>query len=158
MKNLRTHAVCVCMSLMSICSFAQKETNPPVNEPDYNKPRLFDNLPEKIAVNIDAVSTLFNKAIGASVDLGLSATSQFQFDGEVVSRASKFNDKLQSVVVRSSNFNGAGLTISKIIADDGSVIYRGRIISLKHGDLFELQKEDNGYVLVKKNFYDLINE
>ena len=144
--------------LMSFCSFAQTQTVPPLNEPDYNKPRLFDNLPEKISVNINNVSTLFNTAIGATVDLGLSDNVTFQVNGEIVSTTSKSNGRVQKVVIRASNFAGAGMTISRITNDDGSVIYRGRILSLKHGDLFELQKENEGYVFVKRSYYDLVNE
>lgn len=143
---------------MSLCAFAQTDTQPPINEPDYNKPRLFNNLPDIIPVKIENFTPLFTAAIGAAVDLGLEASGQIRIDGQVVSTVSKFNDKLQSVVIRSTNFNGAGLTISKITKEDGTTIYRGRIISLKHGDLYELQKEGDNYVLIKKNFYDLINE
>lgn len=158
MKNLRIHAVCVCIAVMSISSTVNAQVTPPVNEPNQNKPRLFDNLPDRIPIDINKFTPLFTSAIGAEIDLGVSEKAQFQFDGEVVSTASKFDNKLQSVVIRSSNYNGAGFTISKITNDDGSVIYKGRIISLKHGDLFELQKEADGYVLVKRNFYDLVNE
>jgi hypothetical protein len=41
---------------------------------------------------------------------------------------------------------------------DGTTKYTGRIISIRHGDLYQLIQEDAGWVLVKKNFYDLINE
>ena len=155
MKNLRTHAVCVCLSLMSICSYAQSNTRPPLNEPDYNKPRLFNNLPERIPFSVTNV-TLFNASIGAAVDLGLSDTVPFTMDGEVI--ATSFSDKVQKLVVRSSNYPGANMTISKVTNNDGSVSYHGRILSIKHGDFYELQKSIEGYVLVKKSFYDLINE
>lgn len=158
MKNLRIHTVCVCLMLMSFCSFVQAQNAPPLNEPDYNKPRLFDNLPAKIPVNIDNVSSLFNNAIGANVDLGLSDIVQFQLNGELISTTSKSNGRVQKVVIRSANYAGAAMTISKITKEDGSVLYHGRILSLKHGDLFELQKETEGYVLVKRNYYDLVNE
>ncbi|MBK7292080.1 MAG: hypothetical protein KBF82_12600 [Chitinophagaceae bacterium] len=156
MKNLRTHAVCVCLSLMSICSYAQSNTRPPLNEPDYNKPRLFNNLPERIPFSVTNVTSLFNASIGAAVDLGLSDTVPFTMDGEVI--ATSFSDKVQKLVVRSSNYPGANMTISKVTNNDGSVSYHGRILSIKHGDFYELQKSIEGYVLVKKSFYDLINE
>ena len=158
MKNLRIHAVCVLFMLMSFCSFAQTQNPPPLNEPDYSKPRLFDNLPEKVSVNINNVSSLFNSAIGAAVDLGLSDNIQFQVNGEVVSKTSKSDGSVQKVVIRASNFSGAGITISRITNDDGSFLYRGRILSLKHGDYFELKKENEGYVFIKRNYYDLVNE
>lgn len=157
MKNLRFYVVCVCITLMSSSNlFAQEK--PPLNEPDLNRPTLFQDLPSKIAVNIDQIVSLFEKSIGSTIDLGKSAVAQFQFDGEVVSKASNATDGIQSVVIRSAYFNGAGITISKITDENGNATFRGRIISLKHGDLFVLSKENGGYVFVKKNYYDLVNE
>ena len=157
MKNLRTLAVCVCISLMSLSSFAQSNNGqPPLNEPDYNRPRLFNNLPEKVPFNVNNVSSLFNVSIGAAVDLGLSETVPFIMNGDVIATTS--TDKVQKLVIRSSNYAGANMTIIRITNDDGSVTYRGRIRSFKHGDFYELQKSTEGYVLVKKSFYDLINE
>lgn len=156
MKNLRTHAVCFCIMLVSICTAAQNNDRPPLNEPDYNRPRLFNNLPEKVAFNVNNVSSLFNASIGGAVDVELSENAQFRFNGEVIS--STATDKVQKVVIRSSNFNGANMTIIKVTNDDGSVMYRGRILSFKHGDFYELQKSTEGYVLVKKDYYQLVNE
>ncbi|MEO5945293.1 MAG: hypothetical protein ABIP79_00640 [Chitinophagaceae bacterium] len=159
MKNLRTHAVCVCISLMSLSSFAQTNSKPPINEPDYNKPRLFDNLPERIPVNINNISSLFNSAIGVEVGKGISENpSTFRIEGQVIANSLTNNDKQQNVVIRSTNYNGAGFTISKTIDADGAVTYNGRLINLKYGDLYLLEKDKEGYTLVKKNFYDLINE
>ncbi len=159
MKNLRNCAVCVCFSIISLCAFAQTETRPPVNEPDYNKPRQFDNLPARIPVNINSISSLFNSTIGVEVGIGISEDpSTLRIEGQVIANSLTNNEKQQNVVIRSSNFNGSGFTISKIIETDGSVTYNGRIINLKFGDLYSLEKDKEGYVLVKKNFYDLINE
>lgn len=159
MKNLRTHAVCVCISLMSLSSFAQNNSKPPLNEPDYNKPRLFDHLPERIPVNIHSLSSLFNTTIGVEVGKGISENATtLRIEGQVIANSLTNNDKQQNVVIRSSNFNGAGFTISKTIEEDGSVTYNGRIINIKYGDFFVLEKVKESYVLVKKNFYDLINE
>ena len=135
MKNLRTLAVCVCISLMSLSSFAQSNNGqPPLNEPDYNRPRLFNNLPEKVPFNVNNVSSLFNVSIGAAVDLGLSETVPFIMNGEVIATTS--TDKVQKLVIRSSNYAGANMTIIRITNDDGSVTYRGRILSFKHGDVY----------------------
>ena len=157
MKNLRTLAVCVCISLMSLSSFAQGSNNrPPLNEPDYNRPRLFNNLSERVPFNVNNVSSLFNASIGAAVDLGLSETVPFIMNGEVI--ATTYTDKVQKLVIRSSNYAGANMTIIKITNDDGSVTYHGRILSFKHGDFYELQKSTAGYVLVKRDYYELVNE
>ena len=158
MKNLRTTVICACMTLCSLYSAAQDQ-KVIVNEPNYNKPRLFDNLPEVIPVSIDNLNGLVNAKTGASINTSLSTdTKTVPFTGNVVSSVSKYEDKVQTVVIKSTNYNGATLYISKVIAEDGSVKYNGRLMSFQHGDLYVLQQKDGGFVLVKKNFYDVINE
>lgn len=159
MKNLRTALLCASAILCTLCSFGQK-FRPPVNEPDYNKPRLFDHLPEKIPVTVAEITSLIEAEVGRTTSLraGISTSGVLQFDGEVVSSTSKYDDQLRSVVIRSSNFNGAKLTVSKITKPGGVVSYTGRIISFQHGDLYELQTHEGQLMLVKRNFYELINE
>ena len=157
MKNLRTPALCLCAMLFSLCSFAQNEKDP-VNKPDYKKPKLFSNLPDKIPVSIDKINALLSTPVGNAMSLKVAEGSALEFNGEIVSRASKYENSIQSVVIRSTNFNGASFTISKITKADGTVSYSGRIISFQHGDLYELQNQNGQFVLVKRNFYDLVNE
>ena len=157
MKNLRTTALCVCIMLYSFCSSGQN-AKIPINEPDLNKPKLFENMPDKIPVSLDNLNRLLNESVGRTVNISLSEGRQFQFEGQVVSKASKYENSIQSVVVRSTNYNGATLTISRITNTEGVVSYTGRIMSFAHGDLYELQKQDGNFVLVKRKFYDLVNE
>lgn len=154
MKNLRIAALCVSVILSSLCSSAQNE-KPPVTEQDNNRPRLFNNLPDKIPVSLDAINNLLNGEIGHPASLKLSSVSNL--DGEVVSSAT-YGNSVRSIVIRSSNYNGASLTITKITSPEGIVSYAGRIISFQHGDLYELQKQEGQFVLVKRNYYDLVNE
>ena len=156
MKNLRT-IVCVCITLCSLQAFAQKETIP-VNEPDMNRPKLFTNMPDIIPISTERLNLLMNTDLSRQVNTDLSEKTPIRLEGEVVSTATKFNNTLQSVVIRSSNFNGATLTISRLTHPDGTISYSGRLISFHHGDLYELKKVDGNYMLVKKNFYDLVNE
>lgn len=157
MKNIRTTVLCVCITLYSLSSFAQ-EQKIPINEPDYNKPKLFSNLPDKIPVSVEKINEIITSPVGRTSGFRLSEISDFQFDGEVVSTASKYGNSIQSVVIRSGTYEGARLTISKITNVDGSISYTGRIISFKHGDLYELQNQNGQLILVKRNFYDLVNE
>ena len=157
MKNLRTPLLCLFAMLFSLCSFAQNEKDP-INEPDLNKPKLFSNLPDRIPVSIEKIKDLLNAPVGNSTSLKVTESSSFQFDGEVVSKATKYDNRIQSVVIRSTNFNGARFTISRITKEDGTFSYTGRIISFQHGDLYELQNLGGQFTLVKKNFYDLVNE
>jgi hypothetical protein len=156
MKNLRTYVMCVCMTSCSLVSFAQNKPVP-INEPDLSKPRLFSNLPEKIQVNIADLDRLFGSQQGRPAPVNLSLGINAQLEGTVTS-ISSVTDDLQTVIVRSTNYNGANLTVSRRQLPDGSFSYTGRIVSFKHGDLYELQQQQGTWMLVKKNYYDLVNE
>ena len=158
MKNLRIPALCVCISLCSLFSAAQDQ-KVIINEPNYNKPRLFDNLPEVIPVSIDNLNSLVNTKTGTLISTTLSSDPRTApFEGNVVSSVSKYENKVQTVVIKSTNYNGATLYISKVITEDGTTKYNGRLMSFQHGDLYVLQQKDGGFALVKKNYYDVINE
>lgn len=157
MKNLRTKVLCICALLIAIVSNAQHNSIP-VNEPDYSKARLFENLPDQIPINVGIINGLLSAQIGSAVDMNLTDGVAFNFKGEIVSAATKYQNSLTSVVIRSTNFNGARFTITKITNNDGGVSYTGRIISMKNADIYELKNNNGNYMLVKRNFYDIINE
>ena len=121
-----------------------------------NRPSLFQNLPEKISCRINDLSSLLESEIGKTISFSFTGTLNFQ--GVVSSVASKFDNTLQSVVVRSTNFPGAALSFSKIVKEDGTFSYVGRILSFQHGDAYEISQENGQYFFVKKGFYDLVNE
>jgi hypothetical protein len=142
---------------MGLSSFAQTQSIP-LNEPNYNKPRLFQQMSDTISVNLEIFIGLLNSPIGNTVDANLSDNSSFPFQGQVVSYASKFGNNIQSVVIRSANYHGASLNFSRITNNNGTVTYRGRILSFEHGDLYELVTLGTRLFLVKKKFYDLVAE
>ena len=154
MKNLQLPGLCLLLIL--ICATSSAQNTIPVNEPDQNKPRLFTNLPDKIPVDISTLQTLINSETGKNVSLRLGANDLSNFTGQVVSKAD--DNTIHSVVIRSANFNGATLTLSSSAQPNGTVKFSGRIISFQHGDAYVLQNQNNQYILIKKNFYDLINE
>ena len=121
-----------------------------------NRPTLFQNLPNKISCRINDLSALLESEIGRPVSFSLADNLNFQ--GVVTSVASKFDNTLLSVVVRSTNFAGAALSFSKITKADGTYGYVGRIISFQHGDAYEISLENGQYYFIKKGFYDLVNE
>ena len=94
--------------------------------------------------------------VGKTVSFAFANNVNFQ--GVVSSVATKFENTLQSVVIRSSNFPGAAFSFSKLTKEDGTVSYVGRIISFQHGDAYEITMENGQYYFVKKGFYDLVNE
>ena len=153
MKNLVKGIICLSLSFTCLHSNAQ---SPPVREPDMNRPTLFQNLPNKISCRITELSSLLESEIGKPVSY--SFTDNLNFQGVVSSVASKFDNTLTSVVIRSTNFPGAALSFSRITKDDGTVAYVGRIISFQHGDAYEINLENGQYYFVKKGFYDLVNE
>lgn len=153
MKNLVKGFIC--LSLFSIClqSNAQKL---PVREPNMNRPTLFQNLPNKISCRINDLSALLQLEIGKPVSFSL--VDNLNFQGVVSSVASKIDNTLNSVVIRSTNFPGAALSFSRITKEDGTYSYVGRIISFQHGDAYEIGLENGQYYFIKKGFYDLVNE
>jgi hypothetical protein len=157
MKNLRTTVICACISLFSLYATAQ---TPVPNEPDYNKPLAFGNLPDFIPVSLSNLNDLVNSKTGENIVTTFSTTSNSApFAGTVVSAISKYDDKVQTVFIKSSNYNGATLYISKVTDSFGVTKYNGRMMTdFKHGDIYILQQKDGGFLLVKKNFYQVINE
>ena len=153
MKNLLKGVVCLALSFIYLQSNAQ---TPPVREPDMNRPTLFQNLPNKISCRVNDLSALLESEIGQPVSFSLA--DNLSFKGVVSSVASKFDNTLVSVVIRSTNFAGAALSFSKITKEDGTYNYVGRIISFQHGDAYEISLENGQYYFVKKGFYDLVNE
>ena len=153
MKNLVKGIIC--LSLFLICQQSNAQT-PPVREPDMNRPSLFQNLPNKISCRINDLSALLDLETGKPVSF--SFVNNLNFQGVVSSVASKSDNTLSSVVIRSTNFPGAALSFSRIKKEDGSFSYVGRIISFQHGDAYEINLENGQYYFVKKGFYDLVNE
>ena len=158
MKNLRTITLSCSFLFFSFCVIAQSGDFVPINEPSYNKSKLFQNLPDNIPVNMDNITGLFSAQVGRMVSLDLSLDQAFRFDGEIISIVSKYENKIQSVIVRSSNYNEARLIISKITDAKGIISYTGRILSMQHGDLFELKNINSQLILEKRKFNDLVSE
>lgn len=156
MKNLRTAILCAVLALGTLGVNAQNDV--PVNQPDYNKPRLFNNLPDRMVIGTDRMESLLSLSVGDPVSFTLTGSAAGQFNGEVISASTKYSNSIQTVVIRSTNFSGATLTISRVHNEEGNVSYTGRLLSIQHGDLLELKLQGTEYVLAKKGFYDLVNE
>ena len=156
MKNPGISILSVFIMLCSLCSSAQgiQSKSLPINEPDYNKPKLFADLPDRIDFNPNNFSNLFDLPIGQPINISL--TAGFSFSGQLVSKSD--DPKSQSIVVRSSNRLGARLIFSKVTDDNNEIKYIGRIISLKHGDSYDIASENNQYYFKKKGIYDLMTE
>lgn len=157
MKNLCSFALCAGMLLCSFITSAQ--TAIPINQPDQNRPKLFQSYPDYIPVRMESLTSLLDLQVGREVTISLAdLTSPFTFQGSVISTASKYDDAIKSVVVRSTNFPGAALTFSRIKGEADEITYSGRIISMQHADLYELKKVGNEYAMVKNKFYSVVNQ
>ena len=154
MKNLLLSGLCLLLLFPCVNTSAQNKIT--VNEPDQSRPKLFANLPDKIPVDINELRNLVNAENGKLVSFKLGQNSASRFNGQVISRSD--DNSIHSVVIRSANFNGATLTLSSSAQPDGTVKFTGRVISFQHGDAYLLQNQNEQYILIKKNFYDLINE
>ena len=153
MKNVYKVLLCLSVFCAYISTSAQ---TPPVREPDMNRANLFQGLPEKISCRINDLTSLLESQTGQNISIPFFNSLNFQ--GTITSMATLYDSKLQSVVIRSTNFPGAALSFSKIIKEDGSINYTGRIISFQHGDAYEIRQENGEYFFIKKGFYDLVNE
>lgn len=152
MKTLQSGSLLLLCALLSLISFGQSI---PINEPDLNKAKLFQDLPYRLPIDVSSLQNLLNLQIGEPANLKL--TTNIEIQGAVVSAAIKYNT-IQSIVIRSTNRAGASFSFSKIMQPDGSVKYTGRILSRQYSDGFELNLENGQYFLIKKNYYDMINE
>ena len=148
------------LSFIFCCATGFAQNRATINEPDYNKPTLFTNFPDKIPVDSNELKSLFSHTAtkGKEVHVRFMDRKLPGFNGKIISATSKYNNTLHSVVVSSTRFNGATLTVSASTTTDGTVRYSGRIVSFQHGDLYVLQKEEEKYFLIKKKFHELVNE
>ena len=157
MKN--HHAIlCILFAFATLCVSAQEQEKIPLNEPDYSKPRLFTRLPESIPVSVARADEMISSPAGRISQFSLDEAGKVQVEGEVVSAASKYNNTIQSVVIRTAQFEGARLTLSRVVLADGKIRYTGRIISFQHGDMYVLEEKDGQQAFVRKTYYELINE
>ena len=157
MKILKTIAVGVLLSVCMIQAAAQQHTKSlPISQYDFNKPKLFKELPDRIKVSLNNFDDVFNIEVGKAADLPFA--SNFQFAGTVVSKAEDTEANVKSIVIKSTTKVGATLALSRIINPDNTITYRGRIMSFKHGDAYEIANENGLYYFVKKGLYDLYEE
>ena len=147
--------------LILCCTLCQaQEDKVQLHEPDLNKPALFKELPSQITIDITELKNLLSPvaAKGNETSCRFLDKKLPGFNGKIISATSKYNNSLRSVVVRSSRFNGATLTLSSFTASDGTTRYSGRIVSFDHDDVYVLEKQNNEYFLKKKKFNELVVE
>jgi hypothetical protein len=153
MKQLKN---CVSLALLLLCSafvFAQDQIVQ-LNEPDLKKPKQFSDLPQKMDLKVSNMESLFRHKVGTVVSVNV--TNEFLLEGTVVSKSQ--DAQVESVVIRSTNRPGALFTYTKTVTKEQGERYVGRMVSRYSGDAFEIIKEKGQYVLIKKDYYEMINE
>ena len=155
MKSLKTCAVSVLLLLCYTQSSAQNKPVPTIHE-DYNKPKLFSDLPQKMKLDIKAYEALLALPVGETVKTPLIGKAHLF--GTIVSKSDPNDLNVSSIVVKCKNRLGATLTFTRLRNTDGTISYIGRIISFKHIDAFEIVQENGEYLLIKKDLYDLVSE
>jgi hypothetical protein len=154
MKFLKTCAIGVLF--VTCCLHAEAQGRPPLTEPDYNKPKAFSDLPAKMNLRLTEVENLFSLPVGGTVNT--KVTDNLKFNGTVVSKSDPQDNRLKTIVVKSSANPSITFTFSRIVNADGSYTYRGRIMGKNTGDGFEIVQENNTWYLQKTALYDLISE
>jgi hypothetical protein len=152
MKDLKAVAFCVLLSIACIRLSAQ--ANIPLNEPDYNKPKIFSDLPQTMVLQSAEADALFKLRAGETAKAQL--TSQFFIDATVVSNGG--NKSSKTIILKIPARNNAILTLTRFSTPDGIVKYAGRIMSQGNGDAYEIKTENSQYIFNKINLYDLISE
>jgi hypothetical protein len=154
MKTLRTITIYAMLGLGFLHSGAQEKL--PINQPNYNKPKVFEDLPNKMTITVSDMETLFDLPVGKPLMAKL--TQDFHYKGTVVSKSGNSESQVRSVVINSITRKGAVFTFTRIKKEDGNFIYRGRILSKESIDAYEIVKENDQYVLEKKNYYEMVRE
>jgi hypothetical protein len=118
--------------------------------------QLFNDYSATIAAPVSELEKAFSAAAGSSVQFNFS--SKFSFSGTVMSSLRRYTN-LYSVIVSSPLLHDALLSISKIINNDNTVTYVGRILNDKYADGYILKKDNTGnYSFNKIKTTDLIQD
>jgi hypothetical protein len=153
MKTIRQ---LICGSVFILTAIIADAQPLPINEPDYFKPQVFSHLPKVMDLNVSELESLFAIPVGGPVNRNISPLLPFK--GTIVSKSDPASLRIQSVVIKSALPRSLVFTFSKLVNDDGSISYLGRIMSLENSDAYEIEFENRKYVFKKKHLYDIISE
>ena len=153
MNYLKTSVLSAVLCFCLLHSSAQDHALT-VREPDYNKPKLFNDLPQHMKLRMTDLESALNAPVGSLIRTHIA--DKFIFQGTITSKTDE--PEVKSIVVKSLNRQGATLTFTKIRQPDGTFSYLGRILSFKHGDAYEIVQENGEYTLQKKELNDIVSE
>ena len=142
--------------LFIFCSQAQVQGNSPLKEPDYNKPKMFADLPDVMELKTTDLEVLIDLPMGGNINSVM--VDGFPMKGVVVSKSGEATSAVRSIVIRLINRPGSTFCISQVKTEGGQMKFIGRVMSMNNSDAFEIAMLDDRYVLRKKHLYDLVNE
>jgi hypothetical protein len=136
MKSLRPVIAGIAFMLCASAGFSQSSKQP-----------LFVDYPSSIACK----ATVFEKALAAKEgqQISLEISDAFKFSGIVVSNVVKYG-KMQTVVIRSTEFDGALLLVSKQQLENSKYTLTGRILSPRASDGYQIKQASEGSYVFEK--------
>jgi hypothetical protein len=111
------------------------------------RPRLFNNLPDKFPVKkllLEQLFTVQDRNISVPVRAGVT------LEGTILEKV-QLNPNVISINIRLNNYGGSLLNISRITESDLSVNYEARVINIKNGDVLLLKKENDQFYFTREN-------
>lgn len=128
---------------------------PPTHKLLPEKALLFNKLPEQFKITNLLIEKLFAGPDTGTVIIPITANSFFE--GVIIDKVQK-NRNVTNINIKSTNYDGALLSVSKITYNDLTTKYNGRIISIHYGDVFLLTQENNTLYFKKKKQSTVITE
>jgi len=111
------------------------------------KPKNFAEFPNTINCSVFEFHNAFTAREGQQVVL--SFANNFRFAGTVLQNMAKY-DNLQTMTIKSDQFENTIFHLSKQMLDGNTVSYVGRIISPNAADGFQIRKENTGNYILEK--------
>jgi hypothetical protein len=105
---------------------------------DELKKAVFSAYPEKMEVAPAVFENALTTKSGENINIKFN--EQFQFSGTVLCNQEKYWN-LQTMIIRSTAFENSLFQLSRLINDDKSISYVGRIINPNTTDGFTIRKD-----------------
>jgi len=121
-----------------------------------SKAKMFDAFPESIYCPVDQFTKALNTKEGELIKLTFS--DNFSFSGKVMSNIQKFKN-LQTVFIKSNDFENTYFQLSKQILEDKSISFVGRIMNNTKADGYKLASDGNGnFKLIKFDSSNMLQD
>lgn len=131
------------MLLVCLCAFATSFAQ----STSAAKPKLFESLPASITISENLLQSFFS--LSPNQETTLDFGQQFTFPCRVLSKQAKYSN-LQTVIVKSPSFGNSIFQVSRIINEDNSISFSGRIMNEKAFDGYAIKRTDNGTYILEK--------